>query len=418
MPFALRPGSDGGHEGDGRPRGRAVLGRLVLEDRIVPGRIEFVGQHIDAVLADGRADSGPYLCPGFVDVHVHGWGGHDAMGGEAELDGMAEALLRRGVTSFLPTAETASIEALAAFAERVRHWSPTVGDDRSEPLGFNLEGPFISPQRRGAQNPAFIRAPAEVGRDSLEELLDGLKIWTIAPELEGAADLIRWLATTGVAVSLGHSNATAEEAAAGYRAGARSTTHLFNAMSGFDHHAPGLAAAALADDAAYAELIADGLHVDRWLWPTIVRGKPADRLILVSDAIAAAGMEDGPTIIGGLEAEVRDGECRMVADGRLAGSLIALDSAVRNLVQSGVALPVAVRAASLTPLQLIGIHDRGRIAPGQLADLVELDERLVVQRVMKRGRWQTASGGLANLSRRPSSSRRQFARAVGRRSGR
>lgn len=369
---------------------QSIAGRLVLGDRVLPGRVDVVGDRIATVtIEELPGDSeGPFIAPGFVDVHVHGWGGHDAMGDRADLEGMAIALFGHGVTSFLPTAETAPLDVLREFAERVRAWSLPVRRDLSEPLGFNLEGPFIAPSRAGAQNPAAIRTTAATGEQALEGLLEGLRIWTMAPEVDGALDLISWLAGHGVTVSLGHSNATADDAAEGFKAGARSTTHLFNAMSGLDHHAPGLAAVALVDDRVATELIADGLHVDRLLWPLVIRSKPASRLILVSDAVAPAGTGDGPATIGGLPVEVRGAECRLTSDGRLAGSVIALDSAVRNLVSSGVPLPLAVRAASRNPLELIGVHDRGRIAPGQLADLVELDEELAVTRVMKRGRWQ------------------------------
>ncbi len=186
---------------------------------------------------------------------------------------------------------------------------------------------------------------------------------------------------------MGHSAATRRGGAAGYAAGGTSTTHLFNAMTGLDHRAPGLAAAALVDDAVYAELIADGIHVDRALWPIITRLKPVDRLLLVSDAIALAGMGDGRTRIGGLEVEVTGDRVTLVGTTTLAGSVIALDTAVRNLVASGVALPAAVAAASRNPLTLVGVSDRGRIAVGQRADLVELDLALHVRRVMRAGVW-------------------------------
>jgi N-acetylglucosamine-6-phosphate deacetylase len=210
---------------------------------------------------------------------------------------------------------------------------------------------------------------------------------TIAPELPGALDLIDWLRERGVAVSLGHSAATADQARAGYAAGASSTTHLFNGMTGVDHRAPGLALAALLDDAAYVELIADGVHVDPALWPLIARLKPADRLILVSDASALAGVGDGRARIGGLEVEVVGDRAMLVGTTTLAGSVIALDEAVRHLVASGVPLATAVAAASRNPLALLGIADRGRIAVGQRADLVELDDGLRVRRVMRGGTW-------------------------------
>ena len=258
---------------------------------------------ITAVALDDGAgdDSLPYIAPGFVDVHVHGWGGHDAMGGRAALDGMARGLLRQGVTSFLPTAVTAPLSTLASFADSVRDWRPAAPDDGAEPLGFNLEGPFLAESKRGAHDAANLRTPADVDAADLEPLLDGLRVVTIAPELPGALDLIRLLAARGVVVSLGHSAATERQAAAGYEAGARSTTHLFNAMTGVDHRSPGLAVAALLEDDAWVELIADGLHVDPALWPLIRRLKPSDRLLLVSDALPIAGTNASQGTIGGLE---------------------------------------------------------------------------------------------------------------------
>jgi len=369
-------------------RGRAVVaGRLVLDDRVAAGRIVVEDGRIAAVELDAAEAGGPYVAPGFVDVHVHGWGGHDAMGGPAALDGMARALLRRGVTSFLPTAVTAPLETLAAFAADVRRWAGDPPTDGAGPLGFNLEGPFISTAKAGAQNPAHIRTPADVPAADLEPLLEGLRIMTIAPEVPGALELIRWLRERGVAPSLGHSSASAAEARAGYAAGAVTTTHLFNAMTGVDHHAPGLAVAALTSDDVYAELIADGHHVDRALWPLVLRAKPADRLVLVSDAISLGGTAQRGGILGGLEVEVEGDRCTLVAGGRLAGSVIALDTAVRNLARDGIPLPRAVAAATRNPLALLGIADRGRIATGLRADLVELGDDLVVRRVMRGGRW-------------------------------
>jgi len=372
-----------------------VKGRLILEGRVMPGRIEVHDERIvEVVPEEGDAD-GHFIAPGYVDVHVHGWGGHDAMGDEAALDGKARALLAHGVTSFLPTAVTTPLETLAAFADRVRAWIPRAPVDGAAPLGFNIEGPCISPEKKGAQNGAYIRAPAEMDEALLGHLADALRIMTVAPECEGALNLIRWLARQGVIVSIGHSNATAPEAAMGYAEGGRTTTHLFNAMSGIDNHNPGVAVAALGDDEAYVELIADGLHVDRSLWPMIVRTKPEGRLILVSDAIGLAGMGEGRMRIGDLEVEIRGEACRLVSDGRLAGSVIALDSAVRNLVDAGIPIWHAVRAANHNPLNLLGVDDRGRLAPGQRADLVELDDSLGVRRVMKAGTWYPGPGAAA-----------------------
>jgi N-acetylglucosamine-6-phosphate deacetylase len=380
--------SGGGPLGGGPSVGEVVVeGRLVLNGRVHPGRVVVTDGWIrDVDISDGDAH-GPYITPGFVDVHVHGRGGFDALGPDGSLDGMARALLRHGVTSFLPTAVTAPLADLAAFAGRVREWIPAAPADGAAPLGFNLEGPFINPGRKGAQNPAHILVPAAVATADLEPLVDGLRITTIAPEIPGAVDLIRWLRARGVAASLGHSSATEQEGRAGYAAGARTTTHLFNAMTGVDHRSPGLALAALLEDDAYVELVADGHHVEASLWPLILRAKPADRLILVSDGVSFGGTDARAGLLGGMECVIDGDRCVLVNGGNLAGSVIALDTAVRNLARSGAGLPRAVAAATRDPLALLGVGDRGRLEPGLLADLVELDDDLRVRRVMRGGRW-------------------------------
>ncbi|TME31242.1 MAG: hypothetical protein E6I62_07600 [Chloroflexi bacterium] len=200
---------------------QVLLGRAVLEDRVMAARLVVAAGRVEEIVEDAAGARGPYLAPGFVDVHVHGWGGHDAMGDEAALDGMARALLRHGVTSFVPAAVTSPLDRLAIFADRVRRWMPAAPEDGAEPLGFNIEGPCISPEKKGAQNEAFIQLPSAVPRSALEPMLDGLRLMTVAPERDGALDLVRWLAAAGVNVSLGHSNATAAEGAEGYAAGQR-----------------------------------------------------------------------------------------------------------------------------------------------------------------------------------------------------
>ena len=363
-----------------------VRGRLILDDRVEPGRVAIDGGRIVEVSLGG-SDEGPFIAPGFVDVHVHGWGGFDAMGGREALDGMAMALLRRGVTSFLPTAVTAPLPDLEAFAGVVRAWLPDAPPDGATPLGFNLEGPFLASARKGAHDEASLRTPGATDRAVVDRLLADLRLLTVAPELDGALDLIRWLHEQGVAVSIGHSAAALDEARAGYAAGATSTTHLFNAMTGIDHRAPGVAVAALLDDDAYVELIADGIHVHPAIWELITRLKPAERLLLVSDALPVAGTDGGRGRVGGLEVEVREGRVTLAGSDTLAGSVIALDEAIRNVVAAGIPLPAAVAAASRNPLAMLGLTDRGRIAEGQAADLVELDADLRVRRVMKAGVW-------------------------------
>ena len=363
-----------------------LVGRLVLADRITGGRLVLRDGVIDSLDLDEEVSTGPLLAPGFVDVHVHGWGGHDAMGDRAALDGMAQALAGRGVTSFLPTAVSAPLPELAAFADRVRAWLPLAPVDGAAPLGFNLEGPFLADARRGAHDPAFLMDPADIPAGELDPLLDNLKVITVAPERPGALAFIAALRARGVAVSMGHSAATLEEARAGYAAGGSTTTHLFNGMTGLDHRAPGLAAAALLDDDAYVELIADGQHVHPGLWPLIARLKPADRLLLVSDAIVLAGLGDGRASVGTLEVEVREGRVTLVGTTTLAGSVIALDDAVRNMAAAGIALPLAIAAASTNPVAMLGETDRGRLAVGMRADIVALDDALRVTDVWLAGR--------------------------------
>lgn len=369
-----------------------ISGRLVLDDGEVQGRLSVDDEgRIVAIEPDAAAPLDRLVVPGYIDVHVHGWGGHDAMGGPEALTGMARALATHGVTSFLPTSVTASFEKLTDFADSVRTWMPTAPGDGAEPLGFNMEGPFLAEQRKGAHPAHLLRHPDELDEDRLGTFLEGLRVITIAPELRGAPQLIGRLAASGVRVSLGHTAATVWESRAGYAAGAVTTTHLFNAMGGVVHREPGLALAALLDDAVWVELIADTLHVDPELWPLIWKLKPAGRVLLVSDAIALAGSGATRGRLGELEVRVEGQKVTLVEGGNLAGSVTALDLAVRNVARAGIPLTEAVRAAAADPAGLLGLNDRGRLAPGLRADLVELDAAsFSVRRVMRAGEWIVA----------------------------
>jgi N-acetylglucosamine-6-phosphate deacetylase len=350
-----------------------ISGRLILDDEVTAGHVHMEAGRIAAVERDPGAPSDRIVAPGFIDVHVHGWGGHDAMDGPEALSGMARALAAHGVTSFLPTSVTAPLERLTAFADSVRAWMPSAPRDGAEPLGFDMEGPFLSESKRGAHPADLLRHPADVPEARLETFLDGLRLIHVAPELRGAPELIAHLARRGVPVALGHSAATVPQARAGYAAGAVSTTHLFNAMVGVTHRDPGLALAALLEDTAWVELIADGQHVDPALWPLVWRLKPADRVLLVSDAIALAGSGRTAGWLGELEVRVDGERVTLVEGGNLAGSVTALDIEVANVVDAGIPLGDAVRAASANPAALLGLTDRGRLVAGLRADLVVLD---------------------------------------------
>ncbi|HYX11049.1 MAG TPA: amidohydrolase family protein, partial [Candidatus Acidoferrum sp.] len=216
-----------------------VRGRLVLDDRVVVGRLTIDDGWIAALELELDLDPActdlPYVSPGFVDVHVHGWGGHDVMGPPEALDGMARALLSHGVTSFLPTGVTSPLPVLHDWANRVRAWIPAAPADGAEPLGFNLEGPFLSQAKKGAHNPRLLLNPADVPWSEIEPLVEGLTVMTVAPEIPGGLELIRRLTSLGVRISIGHSGTDLAGAFAGFDAGGVTTTHLFNGMTGADH---------------------------------------------------------------------------------------------------------------------------------------------------------------------------------------
>jgi N-acetylglucosamine-6-phosphate deacetylase len=349
----------------------------LVDGALVPGDVDVADGVVSAYGLAGLNGRGVAV-PGFVDLQVNGFVGVDLMG--ADADGYAragEAMLETGVTAYLPTFISApEADLLAALrAVPVRALSPRI-------LGVHLEGPFLSKKRLGIHPPSARRDPDPA---FLERLLAAgpVRLVTLAPELPGAAELIDLLLLRGVAVSAGHTDATAEQAGEAFERGVRSVTHLFNAMRPFGHRDPGLAGAALADGAVVVQLIADGVH----LAPDTVAlswKAAAGRLALVSDAIAAAGMGDGDWRLGTVEVAVRDGVARRPG-GTLAGSVEPLIRGVRSLVELGVQLPAAIDAASRVPADLIGRADLGRIAPGARADLVVLDDRLEVQRVLLGG---------------------------------
>jgi N-acetylglucosamine-6-phosphate deacetylase len=373
-------------------RGPALIrGRRIDDARVIvsKSRVRSVESHglgrrqrTDYVVPPGHL-----LAPGFIDIHVHGGAGVDAMQGPGAVHTMAAALARRGVTSFVPTAVSAPFDELANFASMADALTRRPQQGEARVLGANLEGPALAPHHRGAHDQAHLTDAGAVLRawQTRPERWRGVRIVTIAPERPGAGELTRHLTRRGVVVSLGHSNATFAEATAAYDAGARSTTHLFNAMTGIAHHAPGLAAAALSHASAAAELIADAIHVDASLWPLIWR-LLGNRLILVSDAMAAAGVGDGRYTVGGLKAIVRSGRAAL-EDGTLAGSTISVADAVANLCAAGMPLPRAVAAATAAPARLLRRRDIGRIARDAWADLVVLDEAGRVARVMMGGVW-------------------------------
>jgi len=355
--------------------------------------IEAVGPRSGMSLPSGaqeiRAD-GRIAVPGFIDVHIHGAGGHDFMEGKSEAcRAVSRKVSEHGTTSLVATTVTASsddtvraVEGIAGYMAR-QHQTE---EARAEILGIHFEGPFISKERRGVHPPEWIQLPSSqtLGR-FLKAAAGNARILTIAPELLGAAPCIDAAREAGLVVSMGHTDATYEQARAAMARGARNATHVYNAMRPFSHRDPGVIGAVLTSPDINAELIADGVHVEEAAMKLLLLAKGVARVILVSDGLSATGMPDGKYMLGNLEVTVSGGVCRN-ADGVLAGSTLTLDRALRNIVNLGIALPDAVRTLTLNPASMLGIEfKKGSLRTGADADIVLLDEGLRITNVWARG---------------------------------
>ncbi len=320
------------------------------------------------------------MAPGYVDLHIHGSAGFDVMDDKADaLPAIERLLARHGVTAYYPTTVTAPLDATLRALERLADAieSRSHGDKSAErracPLGIHLEGPFISHVRKGV-HPAVHLLPPKL--DTFERFWQAarghVRMMTIAPELEGAAEVIVEAARRGVCVSLGHSDADFEATERGVAAGARHATHTFNAMRPLDHRSPGILGAVLTDSRLSADIIADGVHLDPAIVKLFANAKGPEQTVLITDATAATGMPDGRYRLGSFEVEVKDGKC--MADGKLAGSVLTMDVAVRNLARFvGWSLPQAVAAASRNPARVARLANKGVLAAGADADFVVLN---------------------------------------------
>jgi N-acetylglucosamine-6-phosphate deacetylase len=371
--------ADGRATADGRSSGpNAILAPGYLE--CSGGRITRVCAGLPASRPDVLLGSG-FLLPGLVDLQVNGYSGVElATADQDEMASVAERLPHTGTTSFLPTFITSPLEVLADALRRSGEILPQLASvpGLARILGIHTEGPFISPNRRGAHNPDWIVKPSS---DAVENILAAgaphLRLVTIAPELDGAFAAIKHLSAAGVAVSVGHSDATAHQVSTAAMCGATMVTHLFNAQRPMHHREPGVVGQALADGRLSSGLIADLHHVSGQVMAVAFAAAPG-RIFLVSDAAACAGMPPGNYLLGGEPIELADGDGSppVRADGTLAGSALRMDSAVANLVATGVGLVDAARAATRIPADLIGRPDLGRIAPGAVADLAWLSDDL------------------------------------------
>ncbi len=344
--------------------------------RIAPSGIETGEEVLDA--------SGCYVVPGLVDIHIHGAAGSDLCDGTAQaVDAIASYLGEMGVTSFLGTSMAFGEERLTAIFESVR---PLVGADRGGAVlrGINMEGPFFSPEKKGAQAKEHLADP-DIGLfDRLFEASGrNVRLVDVAPELPGALPFIEHAARR-CWVSLAHTAADYEQARAGFRAGADHVTHLFNAMPPFGHREPGVVGAA-ADLAAYVELISDGVHVHPAMVRAVFQLFGAERVCLISDAMSACGMPDGSYELGGQAVRVEQGRAAL-ADGTIAGSAACLTDCVRRAVSFGVPLEDALRAATANPAKSVGLYGEvGSLSEGKRADLLVLDKGLNLKAVVLGG---------------------------------
>ncbi|SFI66011.1 MULTISPECIES: N-acetylglucosamine-6-phosphate deacetylase [Microbacterium] len=331
--------------------------------------------------------AGAYLAPGFIDLHGHGAGGATFDDGPDAIATGRAVHRAHGTTRAVISLVTASVDDLAARAAMVAD----LAEQDATILGSHLEGPFLSVLHKGAHTVELLRDPDPASVDRLIDAGRGtIRQITLAPELPGGLAAVARLVDAGIAVAVGHTDATAEQAAAAFDAGATLLTHAFNTMRGIHHRAPGPVVAAMRDDRVTLELIADGIHVHPDVITLAFAGAPG-RIALVTDAMAAAGTVDGRYELGGLAVTVTDGVARLDSNGAIAGSTLTQDAALRLAVRCGVSLPDAVAAVSTVPARALGLGRRfGSLRVGMEADAVLLDDALSVTGVWVSGVRATA----------------------------
>lgn len=374
--------------------------RVVLEDRILTngfigvenGIISDVGEGSPqrAGIADNHVDiQGQWLVPGFIDVHVHGGGGVGFMGpNQGDIAAVTEFHAKHGTTSLLATTSTASTEILSEAIERLAAYTQYPAGKGSRVVGIHVEGPFLSQKRKGAQDPRYIIPPnRQLTQRWLEAGKGTIRLMTIAPEIPGALNLIQELKQHGVTVGAGHTDATYNEALEGIRYGITHSIHTFNGMRPIHHRDPGVLGAVLSDDRVVCELIGDGHHVHPGTIRLLYKSKGPRKIALITDAVEVAGLPDGEYISERTSVLLHDGIVELTDGSSLAGSVLTMDQAYRNILSYLSISPVeASLMASTTPATSIGIgHKKGRIAVGMDADLTILDSQLMVIQTIVEG---------------------------------
>ncbi len=367
--------------------------KIIYEDRIEEGSVLIKNGKLcsfhqaeenDDTIIDAQ---GRYLAPGFIDIHIHGAGGCDTMDATFEaLNTISKTIATNGTTSFLPTTMTCDAEDIQKAVKTIDE-AMKRGTEGATILGTHLEGPFISPDMIGAQNPKYIQAPS---KENFQHMVDGklcaVTSVTLAPEREGALDLIDHLVENQIKVSAGHSAATYDEMMVAINHGLSHTTHLFNAMKGLHHREPGIVGAAFDSDIT-SEVISDGIHIS---YPTLrvaINQKGTDKMILVTDAMRACCMPDGNYNLGGQEVYVANGRAQL-ENGALAGSVLTLNNAVKNIYNnSKLPLHEVVKMATLNPAKYCGVDDhKGLIREGYDADLILFDDEITITHTIVGGK--------------------------------
>ncbi|TJY44573.1 N-acetylglucosamine-6-phosphate deacetylase [Cohnella pontilimi] len=355
--------------------------------RIENGRIAEIGENLPVVssgeeILDGK---GQLLIPGMIDVHIHGASGYDMMDGTLRsIEAVSETCAATGCTSFLATSVSSTLEDLLRMIENVKR---TAGREPGAFIaGIHAEGPYLNVKRKGMQNEKFLLHPDLYEMEKVIEAAGSLlKMVTVAPELPGGMELVRFLREHGIIVAVAHSDATYEEAMEAFRLGATHMTHCFNGMRPIHHRDPGLIVAAFEQPDVSLQAIVDHVHLHPAIVRLMHRIKGADGMVLITDALQAMGLGDGEYEFGGHHVTVSAGVAQL-KDGTLASSTVTMNEALRNTVQLGIPLEDAVRMASTTPADLLGIPHKGKIAVGADADLVLLDEQFQVIRTFLRGK--------------------------------
>lgn len=368
-----------------------INGKIILHDEIVNKNVFIEDDKITEISNRQPEDEdiidakGAYVSPGFIDAHTHGRGGSDTMYATFDdLNTISKATLKTGVTSFLPTTMTMPVDDIAKAIENI-----AVNKDKVEGaqvLGTHLEGPFFNKKYKGAQPEECMILPTVDNYLSfVQDHQDIIRKISIAPELEHSLELISYLKDKNTVVSLGHTNATYEQAQAAIDAGATSGTHTYNAMTPLTHRAPGVVGAVMINDSVYAELILDGVHVNYAAAKALLRTKGKDKLILITDSLEAAGLENGKYLLGNQDVYVKDGEARLI-DGTLAGSIVSMNVAVKNAYEHlGLTLNEAVNLASYNPAQSLNEPLLGEIKVGNYADIIFFDDNIQIQQTMIKG---------------------------------